>query len=95
MTASAPKADAPNPIKQQGREIGKLEDRCKRCSISRQVPPNTVGIAKRKENRTASLLFQPRNRAQEIVDALLEIPGIRAAACIEPMKSASRRRLDH
>lgn len=54
-----------------------------------------VGMAKRKENRTASCAFHPRNLAQTIVEALLETPGIREVACIVPMYRASRALLCH
>ena len=70
---------------------------------SRQTPPRIVGMERRKENRTASFASHPRMRADPMVAADLEIPGIRARACIDPIQKASflteelflsRRRLD-
>ena len=49
-----------------------------------------VGIDSRNEKRTASRDAHPKIFAQEIVDALREIPGIKAADCIAPIHSASR-----
>jgi hypothetical protein len=56
---------------------------------SKRFPPKMVGIERRKENLTASLAFHPRILAQEIVEALLEIPGIKAVDCIVPIMSTS------
>ena len=58
-------------------------------NVSRQLPPMIVGIESRKEKRTASLASQPSTWAQEIVEALREIPGMRAADCIVPIQSTS------
>lgn len=49
-----------------------------------------VGIASKNENRTASFGSHPNMLAHDIVDALLEIPGIKAADCIVPINKASR-----
>src|SRR5579883_366238 len=93
MIASPATNDAPNPIKQEEREIGNCvvcKEALRRVSA---LPPRIVGMAKRKENRTASSAFQPRIRAQDIVEALREIPGMSAADCKTPMQSASCARL--
>ena len=44
-----------------------------------------VGIERRKENRTASFALHPNTLAQQIVEALLEMPGISAADCRAPI----------
>lgn len=56
---------------------------------SNTVPPTTVGIAKRNENKTASFNCHPRMQAALIVDPLREIPGISAKACILPINNTS------
>ena len=68
------------PIKQEEKEkeMGVFSEK-KSLVSSRRFPPITVGIAKRKENWTASCDVHPNTLAQEIVEALLEMPGIRAA----------------
>lgn len=57
---------------------------------SQRLPARIVGMERRKENLTASLTSQPNTRAQEMVEALLEMPGIRAADCRVPIMSTSR-----
>ena len=57
---------------------------------SHRFPAKIVGMDRRKENRTASLMSHPNILAQEIVDALLEMPGISAADCRVPIINMSR-----
>ena len=49
-----------------------------------------AGIPNRKENLTASALFQPDNNAVEIVMPDLENPGIIANAWERPIKKLSK-----
>ena len=48
-----------------------------------------AGMPKRNENLAASLLFQPNNRAVEIVTPDLETPGKIAKACEKPIRKLS------
>jgi hypothetical protein len=57
--------------------------------ISKNVPPKMAGIERRKENLTASLADHPRALAVAMVDPLREMPGIKAMACIVPIKKKS------
>ena len=72
---------AKNPTKQEDDETAIVVS----CEISnfkssRQLPPIIVGMESRKENRIARLASHPKIRAQLIVEALREIPGISANA---------------
>lgn len=58
-------------------------------SSSKLLPPIIVGIESKNENLTALAGSHPNMRAQEIVEALREMPGMRAVDCIVPIHSAS------
>ena len=52
---------------------------------SKLFPAMIVGIESKNENFTASDGDHPKTFAHEMVDALLDIPGINAADCINPI----------
>lgn len=80
ITTSPNPHEDKKPIKQEEKDKeGREDSSLAILRSSRQLPPIIVGIDKRNENRTASFGLQPSIRAQEIVDALLEIPGMSAA----------------
>ncbi len=89
IAANPVRQDATKPIKYEEGDIGKTVICSESLSKVRQFPPRIVGIDSKKEKRTASCAFQPRMRAHEIVEALREIPGIRAVDCRRPIQTAS------
>ena len=94
------KRTMPNPIRQEVakpmKHVAAEHERadasvCSNFNNSIALPASTVGMERRKEKRTAWVASHPKAVAHEMVDALREIPGMRAVACIAPIQSTSHR----
>ena len=57
-------------------------------TVFKPEAPNMIGIATRKENSAATFLSQPISIAAKIVIPLLEVPGIKARICAQPIIKA-------